>query len=152
MRNLTTRQARAMARKRKTHGAGYNGRRPRSTDRCPCGTMTRYRALRRRHVSAGGAMGLTVRKQRAGPLAGTARLSPHPAAPAATDRRSLADLASRTPRAGTTWSGLRRAADRWRATLRPEFFPLDKSGHTGVARPPWLLPPQETDAQKIARR
>lgn len=48
MRKLTTRQARQLARMRKTHGAGSG--RPRDLRRCPCGVMTAHRAGRRKHV------------------------------------------------------------------------------------------------------
>jgi hypothetical protein len=53
-RNLTTREARRMARMRKTHSGGRGpapgtGGRPRSTRRCPCGAMTRERARKRNH-------------------------------------------------------------------------------------------------------
>jgi hypothetical protein len=54
MRKLTTRQARQLAKLRKTHGAGP-GRPKGATNRrrrphCPCGAMTRERASKRGHV------------------------------------------------------------------------------------------------------
>ena len=49
MRKLTTGQARELAAMRKIHSGGAAGR-PRSTQRCPCGVMTRARANKRRHV------------------------------------------------------------------------------------------------------
>lgn len=48
-RNLTTRQARKMARQRKTHTGGSNGGRPRDPDRCPCGKFPLGRAAARNH-------------------------------------------------------------------------------------------------------
>ena len=46
---LVSEYKRRIAAKRKTFGAGYNGGRPRSADRCPCGEMTRHRALTHKH-------------------------------------------------------------------------------------------------------
>lgn len=46
---LTSEYKRRIAAKRKTFGAGYNGGRPRSEDRCPCGKFTRATADKRGH-------------------------------------------------------------------------------------------------------
>ena len=45
--HLTTRQARALNKRRKTHGGGTG--RPLGYPRCPCGAMTRARAKKRNH-------------------------------------------------------------------------------------------------------
>jgi hypothetical protein len=45
--SLPTRTARKMAEARKTFGAGYNGGRPRSGKRCPCGADSLARSRTR---------------------------------------------------------------------------------------------------------
>jgi len=49
---LTSEYKRRLSAKRKTFGAGYNGGRPRSADRCACGKFTRSNAEKRKHKCA----------------------------------------------------------------------------------------------------